>query len=221
MITVVEFFVDGGFIELITEVETDDAEDAGEDERNPPGPVRHRLLAEAELQEEDEQRTGGHTCQGAEFEEAAEESAPVVRGVFGHEGGGTTVFTAGGEALNDAEQDEDDGCGDADGVVAGQQGDAEGRACHEQDRQRQNAFAAEAIAHRSPDDSAEGAEDEGHGEGQQRHQLRMLAGEEVLREIGDRDSVETVVEPFGRIAQRRGGDGFAHRLEIGLGWGSG
>src|SRR5699024_8883500 len=98
--------------------------------------------------------------QSAEFEEAAEESAPVVRGVFGHECGGATVLAAGGESLNDTKQDEDDGSGDADGGVAGQQSDAEGGTGHEQDRQRQHAFAAKAIAHRTPDDSAEGAEDE-------------------------------------------------------------
>ena len=58
----------------------------------------------------------------AHFQEAAEIAALLVGGVFGDEGGGPAVFAAGGEALDQPEEDEQDRGPEADRRVRGPHG---------------------------------------------------------------------------------------------------
>ena len=139
----------------------------------------------------------------------AEEPALAVRGVLRHERRGAAVLTAGREALDHAQHDERDRRPDAGRLVAGQDADEEGGRGHHHDRGGQHAAAAEAVAERAEDQAAEGADQEGHREDQQRVQRRgalVVGGEEHLLDVDRGVGVDAVVEPLGGVAHRGGAD---------------
>ena len=130
----------------------------------------HGALAEGQLQHGDEGGAKGEAEVAAHVQEAGEESAALVRGVLAHEGGGAGVLAAGGEALDKFEQDQQGRSPDADLRVAGQQADGEGAGGHEHQGRGEDLLAADLVAEPAEDDSAEGAGDEGGGEGSQQEQ---------------------------------------------------
>src|SRR6185436_424615 len=107
-------------------------------------------------------------------------------GVFvGHQDG-AAPFCAVGQALDDADDDEQDAGPDADRLVGGQAADEEGRDAHDEQAGDENWFAAEFVTEVAADDAAEGADQEADaqgGEGQQGGGKRVGAGEEVGAEV--------------------------------------
>ena len=159
-----------GFLNLAPEVHRDQSERAGDQERDPPAPLLHGALAQGQLQHGDEGGAEGEAEVAAHVQEAGEESAALVRGVFTHEGGGTGVLAAGGEALDDLEQHQQGGRPHADLRVAGQQANGEGARGHDHQRRGQDLLAADLVAEPAEDHAAEGPGNEGGGEGSQQEQ---------------------------------------------------
>jgi hypothetical protein len=103
----------------------------------------------------------------------------------GHQDG-AAPFGAVGQALDDADDDEQDSGPDADGLVGGQAADEEGGDAHHEQAGDQDGFAAEFVAEVAADDPAQRADEESDdegGEGQQGGGQRVGAGEEVRPEV--------------------------------------
>ncbi len=77
----------------------------------------------------------------------------------GHEGGAAPL-TAGGEALQDAQQDQQDRRGHADGLVGRQDADEGGRQTHTDQGDHEDGLASVPVAEVAGDDRTQGAEQE-------------------------------------------------------------
>ena len=127
--------------------------------------------------------------------------------MFGHVGRGSAILAAERETLRQAQRDQDDRRGEADGRSVGQQADNEGRQAHDQNGDEEGVFAADDVADAPEYDGAEGADQEAGGERQQREDIagRRRIGREELRADDRRQrSVEIEVVPFENGAERRG-----------------
>ena len=107
----------------------------------------------------------------------------MVRRVLGHVDGRAAVFAAYRQALQHAQQHQQDGRGDAYAGVAGQQAHQEGGHAHDQDGGEEGVFAAYHIAQPAEQQRAERAHQEAGGEGHQGEDEGggvIDAGEELL-----------------------------------------
>ena len=84
-------------------------------------------------------------------------AALAVRRMLGHVGRRTAVLAAQRQALQQAQRDQDDRRGDADGGVAGQEADDEGRHAHDQDGDQEGVLAPDHVAQAAEHDGAERA----------------------------------------------------------------
>src|SRR5262245_5273795 len=88
------------------------------------------------------------------------QTALAVRRMLGHVGRGTAVLAAQRQALKQTQYDQNDGRGDADGRIAGQQAHDEGGYTHDHDGDQESVLAADKIADASEQDRTEGADRE-------------------------------------------------------------
>ena len=128
-----------------------------EQERDPPAPGLERLVGQE--RGEGQQRGGGQDRAGlgALQAEAREEAAPAVRGVLHDHGAGAAELAGHGEALDHAEDDQQDRREDADLGVGGQQADQEGREAHQEHREDQDVLAAVPVTPGAQNDGADGS----------------------------------------------------------------
>ncbi len=190
------------------EIHADESHRTGDEERNPPGPIIHRLLPEPDREAEHQQRAEGKAGERAELEEAAVEAAPVVGGIFGHERRRAAVLAAGRETLDHPQHHQQGRGPQADGLVRRDQAYPDGRRRHQQDRHREDRLAPVAISQRPPEQPAERPDQERDRERGEREQrgLGRFAWEQRRGDVDDTVGVDPVVEPFGRVAERRSGD---------------
>ncbi|MCY1529257.1 hypothetical protein D9M68_643910 [compost metagenome] len=192
------------------DVAADQPQRRGEQERQAPAPFVQRLAVEVRVQLRGEQRAEQQPGGGARRHQAGVEAALVFRCVLGEEGRRAGVLTGGREALHQADHQQQRRGDQADLCIGGQQGDAEGRAGHDQDRQREGVAPAEAVADMAPDDAADGADDERQGEHREGgEQAGGLVGLREEHHGDDRGEVAVggVVEPFDEVAHEGGGSG--------------
>ena len=90
-----------------------------------------------------------------------------MRRVLGDVGRGTAVFAAQCEALQHAQDEKEDRGRDADGGRARQDPDKEGGCTHDQDGDEERVLTSDKVAEAAEDESAEGANQETRGEGEQ------------------------------------------------------
>ena len=84
----------------------------------------------------------------------------MIGGVlYGHQGS-AAPFTTGGETLQDAQENQDDGCCDADLLVGGKQADQSGGCTHSEQGHHQGDLAAVLVTDVASDNGAERAEQE-------------------------------------------------------------
>ena len=88
--------------------------------------------------------------------------------VLGHIGGSATVFTAQCQALQHAQDDQDDGGGNANGGVIGQQSHDEGGRAHDQNRDQEGVLAANHVTQTAKHQRAKGPHQEASSKRQQR-----------------------------------------------------
>lgn len=154
----------GGVIQLGAQVQADHAQGQGDVEGHPPAPGQHGLGAEHPGHDGGQGGAEQVTGEGADLQHGAEQAAASVRGVFGDEGHGVAVLPAGGEALQQPAQQQQEGRPQPDGVVVRQAADEEGAGGHEQHGQREHPVAADPVRERAEKHPAQGAHEEGDGE---------------------------------------------------------
>ena len=115
------------------------------------------------------------------------------------------MVTAKSEALQHAQNDQDDRSSDADRGRPGQDTDQEGRGAHDQDCHEEGVFAADEIAETAEDQRAERTHQEAGGKGEQGEDIAR--GFRVLREEGGADierqrAVKIEIIPFENSAER-------------------
>ncbi len=112
-------------------------------------------------------------------------AAPGHLGVFDGERRGTAPFAARGQPLDDAEQDEDDRSGDADGRIGGDEADERGRHTHRHKRDDEDETAPEPVTEVPGEERAEGPEEERDADRREGEHLgaRLAGGREV--ELGE------------------------------------
>ena len=150
----------GAVLDLQPQVQAQCTEREGEQERDPPAPGS---MAGPDMASGDEGGDAGGEAL-AELGDAGDEGdvqrAPLRWGPFADVAGGAADLTAGGEALQDPQQHQQDRRPDPDLRVPGQQaGDEPGRA-HQRDAGDQAGPAAPAVAEPAEEDRAERADHE-------------------------------------------------------------
>ena len=114
-------------------------------------------------------------------------------------GGRTAVFAAEREALQQAQNDQDDRSCDADGGCVREQADDEGRQAHDEDRDQEGVLAADDVTDAAEHDGAERTHEEAGGERQQREDVagrRRIGAEELRADDRGERSVKIKIIPF-------------------------
>ena len=192
----------GRIVHLRADVPADGTDEQAEREGHSPAPGVQGVFAQGRAEEpgdsggEEHRDALGRGLEGGVVGLAA-------LGVLGEEGGGGSEFAAGGDALDDAGDDEADRGPDADRRLAGQDDDDEHTEGHQSDGQRQGRLAPVLVGVPADEDGAQRSHDEGDGEGRPGHQLRgqALARIEDRRDRGGHESEEDDVVPLEGIAQ--------------------
>ena len=163
------------------QVERDEQQREGEQERDAPSP-RRDLLGGKHRREDDEDGGGEDRADGgAELGDRGVERALDGAGVLGGEEDRAAPLAAERQALGDAQQDQQRGAEPARLRVGGQEADEPGRDAHDADRPQQGGPPAEAVAHVAEDHGADRSHDERERDRQERR-----AGRAELRRAGRR-----------------------------------
>ncbi len=199
---------DRGLVQPAAQVHGDDAEHPAEHEGQTPAPFAHLDRAHAAVDggghQGAEQYAGGQPCR----EGAAGDANPFGGHVLGHEHPGTGDLTTDGRPLHDAQQQQQQRCGYAEGRIGGQQADQQGWQRHQDDAQGEHALAADEIAEVGHDDAAEGAGQVAGGEDAEGLELAQPLGnigreEQLAYHHGEEDEDDEVVEFEGAAEGRQ------------------
>ncbi len=201
-----EFREDRGLENAEADIETNADEDDAERERNPPTPGDELVageLAERQKGEVGEEQAAGY----AELRPRRDEAARAVRArPFHRQQHRAAPLAADPDALNKAQEGQDDRAPDADRLIARDEGDDEGGDAHQHEGRDQRRLAADAVAIVAEDRRTDrprgkaGAIDE---ERVQRSDQRIGVREEQFREdqTGSR-AVEEEIIPLDCRADR-------------------
>ncbi|MCY1424732.1 hypothetical protein D9M71_404940 [compost metagenome] len=195
-------------LQVQADVAADQPQRRRQQERNAPAPAVQLFGVQLRVEQCGEQRTEQQPRRRARRHQAGVEAALVVRGVLGEEGRRAGVFPRGGEALHQADQEQQQRRQHARLGVGRQQCDAESGAGHDEDGQGQGVTSAVTITDMAPDDAADGADDEGdreHREGGQKAGGLVGGGEEHDCDHGCQVAVGGIVEPLDEVAHEAGG----------------
>ncbi|MDT4839744.1 hypothetical protein FQZ97_735410 [compost metagenome] len=124
--------------------------------------------------------------------------------MFGDVDRRAAIFTAQGQALEHAQADQDDGRGNADGGVSGQQAHREGGQPHQQDGGEEGVLAPDHVTEAAEHQRAERAHQEAGGkrhQGEDEGRGVVHPGEELLADDGGQGAVEKEVVPLEDRAQ--------------------
>src|SRR5690606_38540955 len=127
-------------------------------EGNAPSPIQEGLFAQRAADAQDQQQRQEEAHRGRGLDPACIEAATVLRSVLGHVGGGAAVFSAQRQALQQAQNDQYDRSGHADGGIRGQDTHQEGGQAHDQDGDKEGVLAADQVAQAAEYKRTEGAD---------------------------------------------------------------
>ena len=198
-----------GLLHPAAEVEDRQADEGAEDEGHPPSPLAHGRLGEETLQDD-------HRGQGEQLAEhdrdeleAGEEVAAARVGDLGEVRRAGAELAPEREPLGDASHHQEDGCGDADGLVAGVEGDRQRARGHQGDRQGERGAAPAPVGVQPQHPATEGphqeADREDHG-GRQQLRGRVVRREERAGEVDREPGIDEPVEPLDEVAERGADD---------------
>ena len=132
-----------------------------------------------------------------------------MRRVLSDIGRGTAILATKRQALQAAQDDQDDGGRDADCLAAGKEAHGEGGGAHDHDGNEECVLPAHQIAQATKHQRTEGADQEARGEGQKREDVagvfRVLA-EELGADDRRQRTVEIEIVPFENCAEGGGED---------------
>ena len=192
-----------GLVGARADPETDGRERQSQEEGNAPAPgVEGRVAHHSREQQDEAAGEDRGQCGGGEGD-VDPQSALAHRCVFVDEGGSADRFAAGGEALAQSGEDEQDGREPADLVEAGQDADESGADADEEDRDRQRLAPADLVTEGTEEQPAQGAHDEGDAEGGEDDEQSgdfVAVGEEVFGEDDGREAVEREVVELDELA---------------------
>jgi hypothetical protein len=201
------------FFQCVAQVETNDAQRQGQEERQAPAPFKELLLAQHGGNQHHHACAEHKACDRAEIQPAAEEAAFAVGCVLGNENRRPGVFTAHRKALGHLGQQQQDGRPDADGGVRRYQADGKGAQRHDHDGRGENLLPAELVAQGAEEQPTQRANQKRYRERRQggdHLHTGVGVGEEHLAErVGD-EAINAEVEPLHGVAQCGSGDRFAH-----------
>ncbi|MNN18907.1 hypothetical protein D3C81_1321270 [compost metagenome] len=200
-------------LQRMAQVEADDAQRQGEEERQAPAPFKEFFLAQEGGNQHHHARAEDEAGNRAKVQPAAEEAALAVGCVFGDEDRGAGVFTTHREALGHFRQQQQDRRPDANGIIGRYQADGEGTERHDHNGRGEDFLSAELVAQGTEEQPAQRANQKRNREGGQgRDHLHagVGVGEEHLAQGVSDEAVYAEVEPLHGIAQRGGGDRLAH-----------
>ena len=198
-----------GVVQAQPDVEADQTQRSGDQERDAPAVALHRVGGQQCLQQRDGHRADQESEDTGPRHERDGQAAALLGRELGEIDRAAAVFAAGREALQTTQEEQQQRCGDADRGVGRQQADGERRARHQQDHQREHALPSDPVAERSEHEPAEGPHEERGREDRERLQQRrgFVAGrEEVGGDERGQEPVDGEVEPFDGVADRRTDD---------------
>ncbi len=134
--------------------------------RQPPGPIQECAAGFADRRVDDQEHETAHHQPAADAH-LSEHAVAATRGrrcVLGGQQRRAGPFPANREALNQAQREQDQRCGDADGRGAGNHADGDRGQPHDQQRGGQRRLAAQAITEMPEEGGAERTGEEGRGE---------------------------------------------------------
>ena len=134
-----------------------DRRNDAEQERNPPSPLLHLRIGQDRGRKRADTGGGRHSHIGAEQRPARNEGAPVARRVFNQENRRDGVFAGNAKALAQSQDHQQDGRGDADFVISGQQADQKGAGAHRCQRDDHHRRAPERVRQASQNQPADGS----------------------------------------------------------------
>jgi hypothetical protein len=123
-------------------------------------PVGKRRRRHDQTADEDDDERHEHADGGRGLDPAGGVSAPVIRRVLRHVGGGAAVLTAQRQALGESQEDEDDRGGVPDGLEGGQEADEDRREAHHDDGDQEGVLAPYQVADAAEDERSEGPDQE-------------------------------------------------------------
>ena len=136
---------------------------------------------------------------------------------------GPRVFAPGRKALGAADDRQQNRRRHPDGRVSRQQANDGGGPGHEQNGERQCAFAADPVAQhaeKQPTQRTKRERHREHCEGLEQRHTGVAAGEELLSDSGGEKAIDCKVEPFDKIADTGRNDDFSQsgRIDLLDGW---
>ena len=187
-----------------------------QEEGDAPAPRQELLLAHQLGAQEEDDVGQDDAGRDAHLGRCAVEALLALGRVLGGHEDGAAPLAADADALEEAQGHEQDRGPDADGVVVGQQADADGGRAHEQQRGDQHRLAAGLVTEVAHDHAAEGAGDEADREGGERGEGAGevgATGEELRAEHEGRGgAVDEEVVPLDRRADEAARDGPPQQL---------
>src|SRR4029079_713276 len=133
----------------------------------------------------------------------------LVRIFVGHQHG-AAPFAAKPDALQDAQQEQNDRGRDADLLITGQKSDQHRGDTHDHQRQDEHAFAADAVTEVTENESADRTRDKADREGgvgkQDRNQRILHREEQLVEHDAGYGAVQKEVVPFDGRTDHAGGD---------------
>ncbi|KAG1254690.1 hypothetical protein G6F65_016942 [Rhizopus arrhizus] len=203
------------FVDTQPDHETHDQQHRRKQERHAPSPAEERRVVQARHQLEHQHRQeqpGG----AAQLREGREEGALALvrRMLTGHQDR-PAPFAAHGNPLHDPQQDQQNGCPEADGRIGGQQADQHRDRAHHDQRDHQGFLAADLVADVAEDRAAQRPGEEAHRERAQGGQGSVEARGRREKEFAEHQrgsgGVDVEVVPLDHGTDESGG-GRAHRL---------
>ena len=150
--------------------------------------------------------------------EAGEEAAPARVGDLGEVRRAGAELATEREPLRDARRHQEEGSGDADGLVAGVQGDRQRARGHQRDGEGERRAAAAPVGVQAEHPAAQRAHQEADREdhrGRQQLRGRVVGREERAGEVDREPRVDEPVEPLDEVAEGGADDVRPHRAGAG------
>ena len=208
-----DLFGRDGLLHGAAEPQDNEGRDATDGERDAPAPLTQVALGYDVLQDHQDQEGQHLAADQGDVLEAGEEAAALGGCGLGHVGCAGAVLATNGEALDDADQHQQDHGPQPNLLLCGQDGDCEGACGHQGHAQRQRGLAPLAVGVAAEEPGTDGTHEDrrredGHG---LKARLQVVLGiKEVRLKVGGKDGVDVEVVPLHEVAGRALED-IAHR----------
>ena len=190
---------DRALLDAATHVPADEDQHDAEQERDAPAPLEERVTGRDHRHERHDARGEQQAERNADLRRGAESAAAGLGRVLDGHQHRAAPLAAGRDALQDAQQHEQDRRPDPDRLVGRQHADERRRGAHQDQRPHQHDLAAVLVAEVPGEERAERAEEEAHADGREGDDRAVGAErreEELAEDEPDRRRVDEEVVPL-------------------------